>query len=706
MASVPAERLDDLVDGLNDAQRRAVTTDGEPLCIVAGAGSGKTRVLTRRIAHRSLSGAIDPRHVLAVTFTRKAAAELRSRLARLGLRDEVTAGTFHALAYAQLRRIWADQGVTAPTLLESKVKLLARILPKGRFIAVDVASEIEWAKARIVSPARYADAALAAGRRPPLGFEELGQWFRRYEDEKRRRGLVDFDDLLWECVRLLEADPELAAAQRWRFRHLFVDEFQDVNPLQHRLLEAWRGDRLDVCVVGDPNQSIYGWNGADPGLLTGFADRFPGAEIVVLDLNYRSTPQILAAANAVLRWVPGSSPVRLDRLRASRPDGVIPIEATHRSDRHEARAVARRVVDRHRPGTPWSHQAILFRTNAQAVLFEEALKQAGVPYRVKGRAPFIELPEIRDAMRTLTSSRRPFRDTVAGMEAGLTEPADGPDAEPATPTRSDAEEARTANVQELLRLADEYASAEVAPTATGFAAWLQATLRSEDAGGAAGRDAVELATFHAAKGLEWPVVHVTGLEDGLVPIGHARTAAEAAEERRLFYVAITRAQDELVLSWAEHRTFGTRTSARSPSVFLADVEPDLAAMRAGERPADWRDNLDRERQRLRTGQGGRGAAHRGRPATGVRVADELSAADRPVFDALRQWRAEAARAASVPAYVVFHDTTLRAIAACRPGSPEQLLAIAGVGPVKAGRFGADVLRVVAAASTASPAPSA
>jgi DNA helicase-2/ATP-dependent DNA helicase PcrA len=678
---VSGARLDDLLDGLNDAQRLAVTTEAAPLCIVAGAGSGKTRVLTRRIAYRSLSGEVDARHVLAVTFTRKAAGELRTRLARLGLRDEVTAGTFHALAYAQLRRLWAERGRPPPTLLESKVRLLARILPRGRFIAADVAGEIEWAKARLVSTSRYAEAAVAAGRRPPLGYDELADVYRRYEDEKRRRGLVDFDDLLWECIQVLEDDPEQAAALRWRYRHLFVDEFQDVNRLQHRLLEAWRGDRLDLCVVGDPNQAIYGWNGADLRLLTGFTERFPGAEVVVLDLNYRSTPQILAVANAVLRGGPRpvSGPVRLDRLTASRPDGRIPVEAPHRSDRHEARAVTSTVVDRHGPGVPWSHQAILFRTNAQAVLFEEALNQAGVPYRVKGRAPFIQLPEIRQAMRDLTSSRRPFRETIAAMEADLVEPLE--DSESVGESLSDAEEARIGNLQELFRLADEYGAAEPSPTAAGFGAWLTATLRGEDSGGS--DDAVELVTFHAAKGLEWPIVHVTGLEDGLVPIGHARTAAEIAEERRLFYVAVTRAQDELVLSWAEHRTFGTRTSPRTPSEYLYDIAPALAAMRAGERPADWRDNIDKGRQRLRAG-----------PAP-----DELDPGQQKVFDALRQWRADAARAANVPAYVVFHDSTLRALAAARPRSSEQLLAVAGIGPVKAGRFGADVLRVIAASSS-------
>jgi DNA helicase-2/ATP-dependent DNA helicase PcrA len=688
LAAVPAvAEAASLLEDLNPAQARAVTTDGAPLCIVAGAGSGKTRVLTRRIAHRCLTGDADPRRVLAVTFTRKAAGELRSRLRRLGLRDDVTAGTFHALAYAQLRTFWAERNLTAPALLDRKVPFLIRYVVRGRqaqTIGVDAAGEIEWAKARLVSPGRYATEARAGGRRPPLGFDEMAGIYRHFEDEKRRRGMVDFDDLLWQCLDAIERDADVAAATHWRFRHLFVDEFQDVNPLQHRLLEAWRGDRPDLCVVGDPNQAIYGWNGADPNLIVRFADRFPGAEVVVLDRNYRSTPQIVVTANAHLTGRPKQGPdetkVRLSRLEATRPDGPVPTVTAYPNDVHEARSIARRVVDRHGPGTRWSQQAVLFRTNAQAVLFEEALRAVGVPYRVRGRGAFTELPEVREVLRDMSRSRVGFRETMASIEADLPLP----DAERDDgPPPSDADLARIRNVQELLRLAEDYAAHEPSPTVAGFRAWLAATLRGDDTG-AADRDAVTLTTFHAAKGLEWPVVYAVGLEDGLVPIGHARTGDEFAEEHRLFYVAITRAQDELSLSWARVRTFGTRPKKRDPSGYLDDIEPALAAMRRGEAPADWRANLQRGRDQLRT--------------TGKPAAEEVAAEDRPLFDALRRWRAETARAANVPAYVVFHDTTLRAIATARPANRRRLLAVPGVGEVKASRFGDDVLRIVAAES--------
>jgi DNA helicase-2/ATP-dependent DNA helicase PcrA len=249
---------DALLDGLNDAQTAAVTSSATPLCILAGAGSGKTRVLTRRIAWRAATDSLDPRHVLALTFTRKAAGELTQRLRQLGLQDQLAAGTFHGVAYAQLRGRWAERGIEPPTLLDRKVGFVARLLPSSRaqVPAMDVVAEIEWAKARLVAPDRYAEEAERAGRRPPMSGDEVARVYARYEEQRRRSRLVDFDDLLRVCARDLLADPDFAAAQRWRFQHVFVDEFQDVNPLQQSLLDAWLGDRLDLCVVGDPNQAI------------------------------------------------------------------------------------------------------------------------------------------------------------------------------------------------------------------------------------------------------------------------------------------------------------------------------------------------------------------------------------------------------------------------------------------------------------------
>ena len=326
-----------LLDGLNDAQREAVVTDAAPLCILAGAGSGKTRVLTRRIAWRVPRAPPWPPTSSPSPSPGGRRPSSAPGCGQLGVREQVAAGTFHSIAYGQLRRWWADNDERPPAILDSKIALLAKlmspVLPRqGRRRAepVDVAAEIEWAKARLVSPAGYESAAAAAGRRSSLPASAIASLFERYEHEKRRRHQVDFDDLLLLCAAALEDDRRFGAAQRWRFRHLFVDEFQDVNPLQFRLLEAWRDGRPDLCVVGDPNQAIYAWNGADPAYLTGFVRRFPGAAVVRLDDNYRSSPQVLAVANAVLDGtVPVSSttgdpPPASVGMRAHQPGGPVP----------------------------------------------------------------------------------------------------------------------------------------------------------------------------------------------------------------------------------------------------------------------------------------------------------------------------------------------------------------------------------------------
>ena len=647
----------------------AVTTDAAPLCILAGAGSGKTRVLTRRIAWRVAQGRADPRHVLALTFTRKAAGELSSRLAVLGVRDQVAAGTFHAIAYAQLRRRWADRGERPPALVDRKVRLLAPLLAGHRGAGVqpaDVANEIEWAKARFVGPAHYEAEAAAAGRKPVLTLGVMASLYERYEEEKRRRALVDFDDLLLLCARALQTDDAFASSQRWRFRHLFVDEFQDVNPVQFRLLEGWRGDHRDLCVVGDPNQAIFGWNGADAGYLTGFADRCPGAEIVRLDDNYRSSPQILAVADAVLNG--NASRETSPPLRANRAEGVTPTVRSWASDRDEARAVVRAMRRRHNPTLPWSGMAVLARTNAQLLLFEEACTTAGIPHRVRGEGSFLSQPEIRQALNELR--RAPLASPLLPAIVDLEEMA------------AEAEGDRGQRLEGLVRLAREHSALDQAATIDGFFAWLRATVGGDEP--TKKGDVVELATFHAAKGLEWPVVFVVGLERGLVPIAQADTPVARAEERRLLYVAVTRAEQELHCSWAERRTFGARTLTRTPSAYLPAVEAAVKAANEGT-PREWRRFLDDGRQKLRTS-----AARR--PAD---VRALLEGADPALFEALKSWRAATAKRSGVPAYVIFHDTTLAALAEAKPRDRTGLLAVPGLGPVKAERYGEAVLAVLA-----------
>ena len=685
-----------LLDGLDPDQLEAVTSDAAPLCILAGAGSGKTRVLTRRIAHRVATGSAQAGHVLALTFTRRAAGELGRRLADLGVRPRVAAGTFHGIAYASLRSRWADRGQQPPVLLEHKARLLGGLLRDGRAGAAtpaDIAAEIEWAKARMVTADDYEAAVRAAGRRPPLPAGIVADLYGRYEHEKRRRNLVDFDDLVLLCADALETDTEFAASQRWRFRHLFVDEFQDVNPAQFRLLEGWRGGRPDLCVVGDPDQAIYAWNGADASYLTAFGRHLPSAGCVPersaggvpdrkagcvhLARTYRSSPQVVAVANAVLAGhrAPGAV-----ELRPTRADGAVPTVTTWATGGEEASGVARALRRHHAGGRPWSELAVLARTRAQLVAFEEALHAAAVPCRVRGAVAFLDRPEVRAAVADLR--RRPATALLAPALADVRVDAAPVEGAGTGPAGAAAE--RRASLAELARLMEELLAADPCATVGAFLAWLHATLRAEEP--AAATDAVELATFHGAKGLEWPVVFVTGLEQGLVPVGHASTPEARAEERRLLYVALTRAQAELHCSWAERRRFGTSSVARAPSPWLGLVESAVEALTAPGPDADWRRHL---------------AASRARVDAAVPAGAPLGErADPGVLAALRAWRAGAARAAAVPAFVVLHDTTLAAVAEARPTDRSALLALPGLGPVKAERYG-DALLAVVAGRTAS-----
>ncbi len=698
-----------LLGGLNAEQSRAVTDPARHLRVLAGAGSGKTRVLTHRIAYRSATLTLSTERTLAVTFTRKAAGELRERLHRLLPGSAVHAGTFHAIAYAQLRQRWEERGVRPPELLDRKLGFLARLVPRRRgdsTLALDVLAEIEWASARALEPQDYAAAAVAAHRRPPLELDQVAGIWQDFADRKRQRRLVDFDDLLRLAARDLAADPEYAAARHWRFRHLFVDEFQDVNPLQFRLLSRWLGNGSDLCVVGDPNQAIYAWNGADASYLERFEEHFPGAASVTLSDNYRSTPQILAAANAVL----AQGPRPVVRLVAHRPSGPAPTVRTHDDERAEANAVARALRDGHRPGVPWSQQAVLVRTNAQTAAIAEACGTAGVPHRVRGAGSLLEFPEVKDALdsirrspsleialadlaadvgrrnrRAVRSDERSAGDRPSEPPRDVVDAADDPVA-PGGPDGSGADLAvddRAANVAEVVRLGHEYRSLDPTGGTGGFIAWLVSTLRNEDA--ASGGDAVEIVTFHAAKGLEWSVVHIAGLEQGLVPIHHAQDDADSVdEERRLLYVALTRARESLHCHWARRRTFGTRASRRSPSPWLDAIASAVGAGGSELTPA----------QSARRAAGARSGGARQRTAAS---STDLVGTDRALFEQLRAWRRDQARAADVPAFVIFNDAVLQEVARRRPDDRAALLDVPGIGPVKAERFGDDLLGIVAGA---------
>ncbi len=559
-----------LLAGCDAEQAEAITTPASPLCVLAGAGSGKTRVLTRRIAWRVMDGSAVADHVLALTFTRKAAAELRSRLGSLGMTDGVRAGTFHAVALNELKHLAAERRVGLPAVVASKLGLLAAVttgwspmlLAKdgGRsrrararsphdeplVRLVDLAQEIEWAKARCLQPVDYERAAAIAGRLNSWPAGVVSEAWEAYELEKRRRRVLDFEDLLLCCAAELEADVQFAASARWRTRHLFVDEYQDVNAAQLRLLRLWLGDRDDLCVVGDPDQAIYSWNGSDPAAISRFASEFPRAVVLRLGINYRSTREVLTVAAAVL----GQG----DPATAGGPasEGAAPTITAYHNDLDEAEGVAAALRLAKRPGRSWSQLAVLARTNAQLHAFERALTARHIPHRTAGSTALLQREAARAALRD--AGRAANGALLASFAADLRD-----------------EAGESADLREIAGLIDDYLAEDVAPTGARFCDWVDAAVRAE--GASFYSDTVTLSTFHRSKGLEWPVVFLTGLEAGLVPIAHAKDPDALAEERRLLYVACTRAAEELHCSFAEERTFSAKgPSRRTPSPWLGAIE--------------------------------------------------------------------------------------------------------------------------------------
>jgi DNA helicase-2/ATP-dependent DNA helicase PcrA len=559
---------DSLLDDLDPQQRAAVVAAHPLLAIIAPAGSGKTRVLTRRVAFRIREHAAETKHVLALTFTRKAAAELTRRMRRLGVDGSLTGGTFHAVALAQLRRQATERGWEQPRVLDRKGRLLGPLLggrgPAAAIAVNDVAAEIEWAKARLITPDEFGDAARAESRRLPRPETELAELYARYETEKRKRRLLDFDDVLHRCADGIARNDEFAAGQRWRFRHFFVDEFQDATPLQVRLLRAWLGHGRDLSVVGDPAQAIYGFAGADASPLGEFAQVF-GGETIALSHNYRSTPAVVALAEVVLGAA--AHPARRPP-RAVRPDGDRPTIVGYDTGEAEAAAIADRCWRAFTAGLPWQGMAVLFRTNTQSSLFEAAFTRRGVPFRVADGQRFAARPAVRALIDRLREAERDapgrqFADHLADLAVG-----DGDDDSLLTHEREETRAHRHA----LVDLAREYLAAVGGfGSVAGFVGWLDASTRGEDAHGTG----VDLATFHRAKGLEWPVVFVTGLERGLVPVSWATSDDALYEERRLLHVALSRAQDEVHCSWARSRSVGARRSAREPSPWLGALEEAL-----------------------------------------------------------------------------------------------------------------------------------
>ena len=513
---------------LTMAQREAIESDDRLLCVVAGAGAGKTRVLTLRVARRVREGTIEADRTLVTTFSRKAAEELRTRLWSLGVAG-VKAGTFHRTALGLLREHRELRNRPAPQLMPDRRRLLADVTngDPRRTRALD--GEIGWAKARLVSPDRYEAEARLYRRRSGLNPDEVADAYTRYETERTRRRLLDFDDLIVACADALAGDAEFAASIRWRTRHLFVDEMQDVNPAQFRLLTAMLADEPDLFVVGDPNQSVYGFNGADPTLLGRLPDLLRGTKVIRLDENHRCTPQVVAVATAVLREGGSfSDDGEVVPPRTTRVDGPVPQVIAHATDEDEAAWAAIRAKMSRTPGRRWSSIAVLTRTNAQLTKVKAAMDAALVP------------------------------NAVAGSDLGPASDLRGENSESAKkPEGSERVEGKPGVDIDADDFLDD---------------------RNRFVEDTSARDQVVLTTFHRAKGLQWPTVIVLGLGAGLMPIGSAHTDAAVDEERRLLYVALTRSEDELWCSWFERTGDDPAAPARGPSPWLAPIERTVAQL--------------------------------------------------------------------------------------------------------------------------------
>lgn len=627
---------DHIFAGLNPEQERAVEAVRGPVVILAGAGSGKTTTITRRIANQVLSGEFRPDEILAVTFTDKAAGEMRERLARLGA-EGVRARTFHSAALAQLRNLAENPPGQILASKAAPLRQLANSLPAPYKFrpSADLANEIEWAKNRRLTPLTYADS--LGDHEPPIPVDLMQPIFRRYEERKNEQGLMDFEDVLALTIQMFDRDEYATERFRSRYAAFTVDEFQDVNLLQQSLLDRWLGPRDDVCAVGDDYQSIYSFTGASPAYLLQMPKRWPRATVVRLEDNYRSTPQVLDVANKLVPNLGGAEKT----LRPARPAGPEPMTKWMVDSSSEADFVVEQVKTLQANDVALEEIAVIYRANFRSEDFEEAFAAAGVPYQVRDGAFLNRIAARRILAPLQRSSAKDVADRVrkAAMRDGWIE--NTPDG------LGDQEATRQADFARLVALATEFDDG----TRTGMEFVVDMESRFGNAGGGRG---VNLLTFHRAKGLEFEAVFLPRLNEGEMPYRRSKTDAQIAEERRLLYVGITRAKTHLFLTW-------TMEGRSKPSRFLGEL--------------------------------GFGSPRR---AAGPKVEDDI-AENEPwpaAVTALKSWRLKRSQADEVPAFVVMPDKTLKEIARNLPRSEAQLAVIPGIGPSKLERYGQEILATV------------
>ncbi|MBV9025957.1 MAG: ATP-dependent DNA helicase UvrD2 [Streptomycetaceae bacterium] len=696
---------DAVLEGLDPEQREVAIALRGPVCVLAGAGTGKTRAITHRIAYGVRAGILQPASVLAVTFTARAAGEMRGRLRQLGA-GGVQARTFHSAALRQLQYFWPRAvGGELPRLLERKIQLVAEAAARCRIRLDrnelrDVTGEIEWSKVTQTVPEEYPATAAKAGRETPRDAAEIARIYTTYEQLKRDRSMIDFEDVLLLTVGVLEERPDVADQVRAQYQHFVVDEYQDVSPLQQRLLDLWLGNRDSLCVVGDASQTIYSFTGATPEYLLGFRARHPQATVIKLVRDYRSTPQVVHLANGLLAQASGQAAAHRLELVSQRDPGPEPSYTEFTDEPSEAEGVARRIRELIDSGTRPSEIAVLYRINAQSEVYEQALADAGVPYQLRGAERFFERPEVREAGMLLRGAAR----AGGSSDPGLDE-ADVPAQvravlgtrgwSPEPPAGSGAVRDRWESLAALVRLAEDFVRTRPEAVLADFVAELDERAGAQHAPTVEG---VTLGSLHAAKGLEWDAVFLVGLTEGMMPITYAKTEEQVEEERRLFYVGVTRARFHLALSWALSRAPGGR-GGRRPSRFLTGVRPGTSARDGGasglsgggvERGSGGR----RKRGPVHCRVCGRTLSEAGEIKL-MRCEECPSDLDEALYERLRDWRTAQAKLLGQPPYCVFTDKTLLAIAENVPEDEAALSRIAGVGARKLERFGAEVLALCA-----------
>ncbi|CAN2176857.1 UvrD Superfamily I DNA and RNA helicases [Candidatus Nanopelagicaceae bacterium] len=532
---------DSILAALDADQRAVAIATRGPVCVIAGAGTGKTRAITHRIAYAAAIGTMDPQKVLALTFTAKAAGEMRARLRTLGV-PTVAARTIHSAALKQLLYFWPSVfGGRTPDLMTTKTGFLTEAINRAglssslratnRELMRDIASEIEWAKVSQVTPVDYIDQVGRRSQKPRVLPEQMVQIYTAYESIKKQELAIDFEDVLLLCAAMLEEEREVREQVQDQYRYFTIDEYQDISPIQQRLINAWLGTRRDICVVGDPAQTIYSFAGATPVFLNSFTQRFPEAEVIRLTTGYRSTPEITFAANSLLR-----AGTMGQELVAFNSHGSKPMVTGYADETAEIRGVMDQITQLMSTGTAPQEIAILARTNAQLKGAEKAMLAANIPYQVRNTERFFERREIRDFLKQVRQAS-----VIPAEDSGWIDE-----------LRSLAQPYLTGEaidgIAALLHLARELEADEnFSPkTLRGYLREVEDRVQQNNP---PTMPVVTLATLHAAKGLEWERVFLIGASDGQLPLANSAGDVALDEERRLFYVGITRAKADLHISY-------------------------------------------------------------------------------------------------------------------------------------------------------------